>query len=69
MATASVLHSLQMVVGIALCLAWFSLPVVGYNVELSPSEQQEIVDAHNAHRREVIPSASNMQKVVRYPLR
>ena len=62
----SAMHSLHLVVGIALCLCWLSLPGVDSSYTLSPREQQDIVDAHNQHRGEVIPPAANMQRMVNH---
>ena len=38
---------------------------VGVGVQLSSTEEQVILDAHNAIRSNVYPSASNMQQLVR----
>ena len=62
----SVMHCLHLVVGIALCLSWFTAPVVQSSIYLSSLEEQEIVDTHNSHRRAVYPSATNMQRMVRH---
>ena len=38
--------------------------VLQVTAQLSKSEKQDIVDAHNKHRGEVSPTASNMAKMV-----
>ena len=65
----SAMQFFRMAVGIAVCLCWFSTPQLvdagGESLHrLSQQERDEIVRAHNAHRADVDPPASNMQTLV-----
>ena len=58
-----------LVLGITICLCSFAIPVVHSNVDTCqsyPVNASVAVNAHNVLRSKVIPSSSNMRRMVWY---